>query len=236
MPMTMRDAERARELVLATWGHYIPAEVQQYTADQIFVLYTNPSYYRAAFGVMWDAAFRRVVVRECTAQKPRNVADLQTQLDNIDTASTGGTLAGFVTASRNNRQRRIHINPEAQEFDPIGALAHEYIHFLSHPNFYPDYYMEGGDNPFRIEGVTDWLTIHCFSDYFDELPAQSRIMARQFQIDSPGGMPLKAKNRAAYRANFQKTNAWIKADAQNLGRLLQFVFRGVKTDLSGIRP
>jgi hypothetical protein len=236
MAMTMQDAERARQLVLATWGHYIPAEVQRYTANRIFVFYTDPSYFRAAFGVMWDAAFQKVVVRECTARKPRTVANLQAQMDNIDAASTGGSLAGFVTASRENRQRRIHINPESQEFDPIGALAHEYIHFLSHPNFYPDYYKEGGDNPFRVEGATDWITIHCFSDYFQDLPVQSRIKGLQWQIDNPAAKPLKAKNRAAYTANFQKTNAWIKADARNRDRLLRFVFGGVRTNLSAIHP
>jgi hypothetical protein len=236
MPITMQDAVLARQRVLAAWGHYIPAEVQQYTADRIFVLYTDPSYYRTAFEVMWNSAFRGVVTRECTASMRKTVGGVEDMLNTVAAVSSGAGLAGFVTASRENRSRRIHVNPASQEVDPVGALAHEYIHFLSHPNFYPDYYMEGGDNPFRVEGATDWITIHCFSDYFMDLPVSSRIQGLQFQINNPGAKPLKAKNRAAYTANFQKTNAWIKSDGGNTHRLLQFVFRGVRTDLSSIHP
>jgi hypothetical protein len=68
-------------------------------------------------------------------------------------------------------------------------------------------YKSGGDNPFRVEGATEWLALMCFNQY-----------------------------GIAYQAQLDKTFAWIQADSGNVPRLLAFVFRGIYTDLSSIHP
>jgi hypothetical protein len=217
--MTKHDAEIARRVVHDKWGSRMPQEVKNYETENIFVFYQKPVLYRAAFDVMWNARFKSVLKRECTAAV-------------VAQASTGRELAGFVTASPRIKARRIHINPESQEFDPIGALVHEYIHFLSHEEFYPRYYSEGGDNPWRVEGVTDWLTVCCFKDYFHQMPVKS--IARAIEHQRKENVSLTPDDRAAYRMNFDKSKAWIDKDAKNEAKLLNFVFNGVRTDLSGI--
>ncbi len=56
----------------------------------------------------------------------------------------------------------FHVPPDAfkQETwtlrnDHEGLLAHDYIHWLSHPNFYPKHYKKGGGCPFQVEGCTE---------------------------------------------------------------------------------
>ena len=197
--MDMIMAQTAMDAVLKQWGAEIPTELQALRAEQIFVLHSTPLTYQTSFSVMWDAAFRKVVEAECIAAR-RPVPGA---------TAAGAQLFGFVSATSSalNRQRRIHINPQSTDPNPINAAAHEYIHFLSHVNFYPDYYKSGGDNPFRVGGATEWLALMCFDQY-----------------------------GIAYQAQLDKTFAWIQADSGNVPRLLAFVFRGIYTDLSSIHP
>jgi hypothetical protein len=233
--VTRSDAVRGRAIVHQKWGYKIPAHLLQLPDDSVFVFYAEPSAYNTAFSLMWNATFKTVVQAECTAGVAAGQMTQSQAVAQVRLASTGTRLAGFVTADEDHARRRVHVNPLGQEFDPVGAMAHEYIHFLSHREFYPRYYLQGGDNPFRIEGATDYLMLQCFADYYDALPGASRATASRHDAMNPT-KPLQLDNRAAYSSNFQKTRAWILADSGNLDRLLNFLFDGTFTDLSQIRP
>jgi hypothetical protein len=180
MLITQQHVDLARKRVHDRWGQHIPRELQQLPTNQVFIIHTNSANFGFEFNKMWNPGFQLAVKRDCTVSN-------MTMDPNI-VYSQGVTCIGFVTDDRDHRKRRVHIdsnNPGKEEFDPIGALAHEYIHFLSHTNFYPDYYMVGVDNPYRVEGVTDWLTVNCFSDYYQDLPVASRVKALQAYTGAP---------------------------------------------------
>ena len=81
---------------------------------------------------------------------------------------------------------------------------------MTHEELYPEYYKEGGNNPFRIEGITQWVAVEAGYNHYE----------------APEG----------YTDEWLKTKSWLKADTGNLDRMLQFLFNGVKTDLKDLHP
>lgn len=53
--------------------------------------------------------------------------------------------------------RTIYVN-RGNAAATVGTLFHEFVHYLSHGNFYPEFYAMGGENPKILEGVTEFLT------------------------------------------------------------------------------
>jgi hypothetical protein len=124
-----------------------------------------------------------------------------------------GVLA-FVSPTFDHAKRKIYVAPKVQGYTQAQqrmVLSHEYIHWLSHEKFYPTYYMVGGQHPFQIEGLTHWMTVAC-------------------------GYQLEAMTLPAYVDETTKADAWLRADGGNRQRLLDFLFRGIPTDLSEIHP
>jgi hypothetical protein len=92
----------------------------------------------------------------------------------INTAALGGArrLIGFANAptdaysnfacpafcapANDVTRRRIYVNRDAGV--TIGTLYHEFLHYLQHPRFYPEFYALGGRSPNVLEGVTEYLT------------------------------------------------------------------------------
>lgn len=62
----------------------------------------------------------------------------------------------FVAPAVDPMHRKIYVNADAGV--TIGTLYHEFVHFLSHGNFYPEFYALGGRNAIILEGVTEFLT------------------------------------------------------------------------------
>lgn len=123
-------------------------------------------------------------------------------------------VLGFVTPVFSHSKRKIYLSPKVQGYtrrQQLMILSHEYLHWLSHESFYPTYYMVGGQHPFQVEGATQWLTVAC-------------------------GYALEFQQVPAYKDEYLKTDAWLKADSQNLPRMLSYLFQGVRTNLSSIHP
>jgi hypothetical protein len=219
--ITMDNAKRAMAKVWDRWGAHIPKELQNYRAEDIFRFHETVFTFDSAFSLTFATTFKQANGLTCPA------------------ADIGGGCGGFVTPTLSHEARLIHIHPKNldNEFDPMGLLSHEYIHYLSHPNFYPIHYKAGGSHPTQVEGATEWLMIEAckaFEDGFDiaELWAANPdwVKATTWSMVGPGrGKPV------VYVSEYQKMSSWLGADRGNLARLLGFVFKGVATDLSAIR-
>jgi hypothetical protein len=185
---TMADAAKAMDKVKATWGTYLPTTLSGVAADKIFV-FCDKARYDVTFKMVYDGLFKRAL------------GLVPESKDFVD-----GVFA-FVSPFPHNR-RKVYVSPLPNVTEKI--LAHEYVHWLSHEKFYPDYYSVGGENPHRIEGVTQWLTTCCGYNQFEQ--------------------PV------AYTMEWLKTSGWMLADSANAGRAINFIFQGVTTDLSSLHP
>lgn len=72
------------------------------------------------------------------------------------------SLFGFAPPTNRREDRKVHVSVAnlQKEPDPVGALAHEYVHCVSHPSFYPALFLT--DPPrgfFKVEGATEFLTV-----------------------------------------------------------------------------
>jgi hypothetical protein len=191
--MSMQMARDAMARVWSRWGRGIPAALRRYRAEDVFVFHSERSTFDFQFNLTYLNVFKKAGDLKC---QPFEVGD---------------QLGGFVTAIKDHARKKVHLFQDNfnREYEKDSLLCHEYIHWLSHGNFFPGYYAIGGDRPFRVEGVTDWLNLECFA---------------------PG------TRTAAYGPNVLKTVAWLNADTGNLVRMMKFVFEGEETDLSSIHP
>jgi hypothetical protein len=62
----------------------------------------------------------------------------------------------FVSPDEDQAVRKIYIKIGGDETH--GVLIHEFIHWLSHPDFYPRFYQKGGKAPDIVEGTTEYFT------------------------------------------------------------------------------
>jgi hypothetical protein len=189
--MSMEVAKRAIDAVWKRWGSHIPDELKSYQAKDIFVFEATESSFTKAFTPTFTNTFKPALQMSVTAQE------------------CASTVAAFSTAHLTHSMRKLHISPKgiAPPERPIEVLAHEYIHWLSHESFYPSYYKTGGNHPFQVEGITEWLTMGCFTS-----------------------------GQVAYINEYNKTEAWLASDSGNEGRMLNFIFKGKATDLNSLHP
>ena len=151
--MSLQIAKEGMKKVLDRWGTLIPAEAQRYKAEDIFRFHDSNYSFLSVFHMTFEVLFKKANGLQCPADQ------------------VGSGCGAFVTPTQSHEARLIHVHPGnlSKEFDPLGLLSHEYIHFVSHPTFYPRYYGGGGDNPFRVEGATEWLNLQCYGDFWDGL-------------------------------------------------------------------
>jgi len=62
----------------------------------------------------------------------------------------------FVSPEPNHDERRIYVKVGGDETH--GVLVHEFLHWLSHSDFYPGFYKQGGTAPGIVEGTTEYFT------------------------------------------------------------------------------
>jgi hypothetical protein len=184
----MMDAAKAMEKVKALWGTYLPTNLSGIAADQIFV-FCEASFYADKFKLVYDGLFSKALGLKRDSK------------DFVD-----GVFA-FVSPDAHDT-RKVYVSPKPNVTEKI--LAHEYVHWLSHTAFYPDYYGVGGENPHRVEGITQWLTTCCGYNQYEE--------------------PV------AYTMEWLKTTGWLDADKGNAERAKKFIFQGVVSDLSALHP
>ena len=188
-------ARKAMDRVQYTWDNYIPKRLKSVPAEQVFLFHASPISFRNAFTVTFDGTFRAA----CGLPSDKLAVEFQKNC----------RIDQFVSAEISNLERRVHISPEARtgpkEYDPEAVLAHEYIHWLSHPKFYPLFYKRGGACPSLVEGCTEWMMVYCYYQLTISL---------------------------SYVDEFQRADAWVRNKPENLDDMAKFVFKGVECNLS----
>jgi hypothetical protein len=126
------------------------------------------------------------------------------------------TCPAFVAPGIDNTRRKIYIKEDPRTTK--GTYYHEFVHYLQHPDFYPEFYCIGGKNPGILEGVTEWLT-------------------RGVSVD----IEKERQRQGKYQAYFETINAWVQGGSNKGGvaAVLQLSFQGVKGDvekMGGVWP
>ena len=187
--LTMLDAERALGMVMATYEGYIPSELKSKTASDIFIFCEEDDYARR-FKHTYDTAFKQA-----------NSVLIKGTISPLD-------ISGFVTAVADHSIRKVCM--PKRESVKWTTLVHEALHYLSHENFYPIYYLVGGQHPFQVEGATEYFT----------------------RATSPSNSDLKSRQN--YQSHYLKTDAWLENNRGNYMRMVDFLFKGIATNMDAI--
>lgn len=193
--LTYSDAQYAMNQVLAKYGAYADKGLQTLSVYTVYQ-FCDPERYRLLFTQAYNSVFKyanRVL---------------------IPVPITHEHCPAFVMpdlGEKVNSRRIIVANRscKAGAATQKGTLYHEYIHFLSHSSFYPDYYNSGDVMaPFVVEGATEYLTRNVGN--------------------------ADVVNRQSYELNYQKASAWVNAAGGNYIALLKHVFQGVSCGITSI--
>ncbi len=177
--LTHDDADRAMQVVRDKYSAYYNKNLDIHDAKDIFIFLNEPEF-ATKFEITYNGCFKAA---------------------NGFTKPAGAFVSGvnaFVASDLYNFQRRIYI--KKIEAITWGTCVHEYIHFLSHRDFYPTFYERGGGAPDIVEGFTEYLT----------------------RIADPELM----KTRTSYEQLFLKTKSWVGSSGENLPMLLGTLFGG----------
>lgn len=135
--LDMRDAQRAVDLVRATYKGNYPQFLDASGVDEIYVFLDKPEFLQK-FKLTYNACFKQA---NGYTEKAKDV------VDNVN---------AFVASDYRNLKRKIYVKNDPSLW--WGTLVHEYIHYLTHRYLYPTCYERGGAWPDIIEGVTEYLT------------------------------------------------------------------------------
>lgn len=199
MPVNTYDASIVMKEVLNRYGDYLPGDLVSYlrSANPARIFRILPA---KEYTPQFDAYFRSFFVAI-------NVVALGGIRKMIGLANSGASIAcpAFCAPAIDITQRRIYVNRDAGV--TIGTLYHEFIHFLEHPNFYPEFYATGGASPNILEGVTEYLTRAVSSKVKQDRFSQRKYQAWLDQISSSLGLsstgPLDDRvARLAFQGDF----------------------------------
>lgn len=149
MTLNMAQASSVMWQVLDVYGSELPGgladKVRSLSPSKIFHLLGHDNYVPH-----FDAYFRSWFA-------PTNTVVFGLE-DIYDYLRTGEHFAcpAFCSPAVDPTGRRIYVNLGAG--NTKGTLYHEFVHFLSHGNFYPELYALGGQSPVLLEGATEYLT------------------------------------------------------------------------------
>ncbi len=155
MPLTSADASRAMTEVLKKYAVHLPQglapRIRALDPARVFRILPADEY-RPHFGQYYKSFFAAINAKAFGTE-----FTIQTAARN-QAADICGTFncPAFCSPAIDNTHRVIYVNQD--EPNTFGTLCHEFIHFLEHPNFYPEFYAMGGNNPAILEGVTEYLT------------------------------------------------------------------------------
>ena len=156
MSLTLGDAKIAMDAVLKKYeAHLDPlvvAGVRNMSVGQIFRILPE-SQYAPNFNAVFKHFFAAINV--VALGGVRKMIDLARKTQDADT-NPAIACPAFTAPAVHVTDRVIYVNADAGI--AIGTLYHEFVHFLEHGNFYPEYYSLGGNNPKILEGVTEYLT------------------------------------------------------------------------------
>jgi hypothetical protein len=153
-PLNTLNASEVMMKVLARYEPLLPlglaATVRTMNTARIFHILPQANY-TPHFDAYYRSWFAAINIEACGGTtKVIGIAKAPTDV------YTSFACPAFCAPSVNVIDRRIYVNRDAPI--TIGTLYHEFIHFLSHGNFYPEFYATGGRSPIILEGVTEYLT------------------------------------------------------------------------------
>ncbi|MGH7189725.1 MAG: hypothetical protein ACREF0_11175 [Acetobacteraceae bacterium] len=135
--LDMMDAQRAMDLVRATYSGQYPRLLDANGCDEVFEFLDLPQFTKK-FRLTYNACFKRA---NNFSEEAHEVVD---------------DVNAFVASDYRNFRRKIYIKNDPSLM--WGTLVHEYIHYLTHRYLYPTCYERGGRWPDLIEGITEYLT------------------------------------------------------------------------------
>jgi hypothetical protein len=152
MAVTEQDAARAIDAVLNKYGKYLNAGyvlgMRGLPAGEIIKI-MPAAQYRPQF----DQYYRSFFAPINSMGRIKKMIDIA----NADAEVCGSfNCPAFCSPAIHTSARRVYVN--ADEPNTYATLCHELCHYISHGNFYPEFYAMGGPNPDILEGVTEYLT------------------------------------------------------------------------------
>jgi hypothetical protein len=189
MPITLSyaDAEKAFKEILTQYYPYLPGDVYKLvTAKPITDVYEicDAGKYRSLFDITWNRTFQKANAMLFPGK-----------------VFAAGSVPAFTTDVDDISTRKIYLQDGV--VNSWGTYYHEAIHYLQHRDLYPLYYATGGQAPFKMEGLTEYLT-----RYFSTRVARER------------------DNNQSYQKNYLATKSWIGNDLKREGDLFQMNFSG----------
>lgn len=172
MPVTDADAVRAINAVLTTYGPYLPPGVASAVRgkDPKAIIKILPAaQYRPQFDQYYRSFFAAINSKAFGIRYTIDIAN--------DESEVCGSFncPAFCAPAVNVTDRVIYVNKD--EDNTYATLCHELVHYISHPNFYPEFYSMGGENPKILEGVTEYLTRNISQDVAKERRAKKKYQA-----------------------------------------------------------
>jgi hypothetical protein len=157
MALTIADATVAMDAVLKKYephlDPFVVAAVQNMAVGKIFKILPQAQY-TPYFNSVFKNFFAAINV--VALSDPTHKMKMIDLANNATDAAPAIACPAFTAPAVKVWDRVIYVNADANIL--IGTLYHEFVHFLEHGNFYPEYYALGGNNPKILEGVTEYLT------------------------------------------------------------------------------
>jgi hypothetical protein len=175
MAVTNNDAARAINAVLNKYENYLNAGYVMGmrgipSTDIIKIL--PAVQYRPIFDQYYRSFFAPINSMGRTAK--------MIGIANADAEVCGSfNCPAFCSPAVHTSARTIYVN--ADEPNTYATLCHELCHYISHGNFYPEFYSMGGANPDILEGVTEYLTRNISVEIEGD---RSRLKKYQNQYDA----------------------------------------------------
>jgi hypothetical protein len=196
--MDHNDARRAMSLVLNKYDSYLPDTLRTHSrlkdVKSVF-FFVDWAKFKTMFDLFYGGFFKAAL----------GITSSQNEVDPkcvgaFVTPNPIHTRVIFVKNQFTGGGSRDHY------FGNFATLCHEFIHFLSHENFYPLFYSTGGAAPDQVEGATEMLT---------------RNISTQI-----AGM------RTSYNRQYQWFKSWaIDSTSGNFKAMANFLFNGTQTQL-----
>jgi hypothetical protein len=183
MNLSYADAGAAMTAVLTEYDRYLSADLKlklaSKTASDIFV-FCDAATYASKFDITWYCVFKKAI-------------------NSLNKDYSASTVPGFCSSEKDRLSRKIFLQQGV--CDNPCTYHHEFIHYLSHQDFYPIYYTVGGNAPFQVEGVTEFAT---------------RSISTQ----------IAQTRHGRYENNYNKTVSWVGNSPEKKSLVLTLLFQG----------
>jgi hypothetical protein len=205
MPVTNADAVRAIRAVLDKYGSYLNAGYvmgMRGIASTDIIKILPASQYRPQFDQYYRSFFAPINSMGRTVQM-------------IDIANADAEVCGsfncpaFCSPAVHTSARKIYVNVD--EPNTYATLCHELCHYISHGNFYPEFYSMGGANPDILEGVTEYLT-------------------RNISVE----VETERRQRGKYQTQYDAVRNALIAGSQGEIDVIKFALKGEYVPLQGL--